>query len=103
MNDKNTRLSEDELHAPCQSPRGRIDLKAGHGAGDPARDLVSYLGAREGGGGPEDAAVESAVDELDVRVIDQVGPARALPVEVLDGQVGNDLHCFLLRYGKSYV
>jgi len=30
-----------------------------------------------------------------IRWVDQVGPAHALPVGVLDEQVGHDLHCFL--------
>jgi hypothetical protein len=50
------------------------------------------MGALEGGGGPQDAAVETVIDELEVGVVDEVGPARALPVGVLDGQVGRDLH-----------
>ena len=50
------------------------------------------MGARECGGGPQDAALEPAIDELDVGVIDEVGPARALPVGVLDGQVCPGLH-----------
>jgi len=94
MTDKKTRLSEEELNAPVQSPGGRLDLKAGHCAGDTVRDLVAYMGAREGGQGPHKAVVESAVDKLDVVVADQVGPARALPVGVLNGQVGQDLYGF---------
>jgi hypothetical protein len=30
-------------------------------------------------------------------VVDEVGPARALPVEVLDGEVCPGLHCFERR------
>ena len=40
--------------------------------------------------------MEPTIDELDVGVLDQVGPAHALPVGVFDGQVGCDFHCFLL-------
>jgi hypothetical protein len=55
------------------------------------------VGAREGGGGPQYAAVEPRIDELDVAVVDKVGPARALPEGVLDGNVCRDLNERRLR------
>ena len=57
------------------------------------------MGARKGGGGPQDAAVEPAIDKLDVGVVDEDGPERALPVGVLDEQVCRSLPVFC--YGKE--